>query len=81
VREEKSREEADPGFAKREVAEFYTRFMRQNNLNEDSGLPIGTAREIRYNREMDSIRKVVEKLNRKKQNKTQSFQGNQSLKS
>ena len=41
--------------------------MRQNNLNEESGLPIGSAREITYKKKMDSIRKVEEKSDAKKQ--------------
>ena len=69
MREEKSHEEADPGIVKREVADIYTRFMRQNNLNEESGLAIGSAGEISYKKEMDSIRKVEEKSYAKKQKK------------
>jgi len=72
VREEKSHKEADPGFAK-EVADIYTRHMRQNKLNEESGLAIGSAGEISYKKEMDSIRKVEEKSDAEKQKKRDRY--------
>jgi hypothetical protein len=72
VREEKSHEEADSGFAKI-VADIYTRFMRQDNLNEESGLAIGSAGEISYKKEMDSIRKVEKKSDAQKQKKRKRF--------
>ena len=73
MREETSREEANENTTKREVADIYTRFMRQNNLNKESGLPIGSARELRYKKELVSIRKVEEKSNGKKQKKRNHF--------
>jgi hypothetical protein len=69
VREENSHAKADPGIVKREVADINTRLMRQNNLDEESGLAIGSAGEISYKKEMDSIRKVEEKSYVKKQKK------------
>jgi hypothetical protein len=47
--------------------------MRQNNLNQESGLAIGSAGEIKYKKEMDSIRKVEEKSDAKKQKKRNRF--------
>jgi len=70
---------ADEGFEK-EVANNYARFMRQNNLNEKSGLPIGSGKEISYLKELDSIRKVNEKTTRIKQNKVNRFYGSEPKK-
>jgi len=47
--------------------------MRQNNLNEESGLAIGSEGEIKYKKEMDSIRKVEEKSAAKKQKKRDRY--------
>jgi len=72
--QENSRKEADQGFAK-EVSNIYSRFMRQNNLNQENGLPKGSDREASYLKELDSNKKVKEKSARKKQNKRDSFYG------
>ena len=71
-REEKSHQDADPGMAK-EVADIYARFMRDNNLDQESGLEIGSAAELKYKKEMDSIKKVEEKSAAKKQKKRNRF--------
>ena len=57
----------------KEVADIYARFMRDNNLNQESGLEIGSAAELKYKKEMDSIRKVEEKSAAKKQKKRNRF--------
>ena len=67
---------ADEGFEK-EVANVYARFMRQNNLNEESGLPIGSVKETSYLKELDSNRKVKEKSTRIKQIKVNRFYGSE----
>jgi len=59
----------------KKVANTYARFMRQNNLNEESGLPIGSVKETSYLKELDSNRKVKEKSTRIKQNKVNRFYG------
>jgi hypothetical protein len=51
--------------------------MRQNNLNEESGLPIGSVKETSYLKELDSNRKVKEKSTRIKQIKVNRFYGSE----
>jgi len=65
---------ADESFGK-EVANIYARFFRQNNLNEESGLPIGSDKEISYLKELGSNKLVREKSTRIKQNKVNRFYG------
>ena len=65
---------ADQGFEK-EVANIYARFMRQDNLNEESGLPIGSDKETSYLKELASNKEVKDKSKKDKQNKVNRFYG------
>jgi len=67
---------ADEGFEK-EVANIYTRFMRLDNLNEESGLPIGSVKETSYLKELDSNSKIKAKSKKIKQNKVNRFYGSE----
>ena len=49
--------------------------MRQNNLNEKSGHPIGSAKEASYLKELDSNKEVKEKSDKKKREKVLRFYG------
>jgi hypothetical protein len=49
--------------------------MRQNNLNEKSGHPIGSAKEASYLKELDSNKEVKEKLDKKKRDRVIRFYG------
>jgi hypothetical protein len=49
--------------------------MRQNNLNEQSGFPIGSDRETSYLKELASNKEVREKADKKKRDKVIRFYG------
>jgi len=50
-------------------------FLKKNNLNEKSGFPIGSDREMCYIKELDSNKEIKEKTEREKQNKMNRFYG------
>ena len=49
--------------------------MRQNNLNEKSGFPIGSDKEASCLKELDSNKEVKEKSDKKKRGKLIRFYG------
>jgi len=49
--------------------------MRQNNLNDVSGFPIGSDKEASYLKELESNKEVKEKLDKKKRDKVMRFYG------
>ena len=49
--------------------------MRQNNLNDVSGFPIGSDKEASYLKELESNKEVKEKSDKKKRDKVLRFYG------